>query len=133
VIVVDTNIVAYFLIEGERTAQARLLWQTDPVWYLPALWRHEFLNVLASYALHSRAPVVDMMAIWRYANQQFAATTGEVDMESALALSVEHKISAYDAQFVTLAQQFGTALITEDKLLLKRFPDITVSLRQAIH
>ena len=131
-IVVDTNIVVYFLIEGDRTAQARQLWQTDPGWFLPALWRHEFLNVLVNYALQSRAPVADMTAIWRYANHIFAATTGEVDMESALALAVEHKISAYDAQFVTLAQQLGTVLVTEDKVLLKRFPDTAVSMRQAV-
>jgi predicted nucleic acid-binding protein len=132
VIVVDTNIIAYFLIVGDRTAQTRQLWQTEPGWYLPALWRHEFLNVLASYTSHSRVPVADMTGIWQYANQLFAATTGEVDMESALELSVVHKISAYDAQFVTLAQQLGTVLVTEDKLLLKRFPDSTVSLSQAV-
>jgi len=49
VIVVDVNVVAYFLIEGEHTERARELWRRDPDWRLPPLWRHEYLNVLATF------------------------------------------------------------------------------------
>jgi len=32
-------VVAYFFIEGDRTATARELMRSDPDWRLPALWR----------------------------------------------------------------------------------------------
>lgn len=129
-IVVDTNIIAYFLIQGDHTVQARQLREIDPHWSLPALWRHELLNVLVSYAGQYRAPIEDMLGIWRYANELFGAATLNPDMESSLRLAVEYKISAYDAQFVSLAQQLQTRLVTEDKLILKRFPETAISLKQ---
>ena len=43
-IVVDTNLVSYLLIEGKRTVEARQVRQRDPDCVLPPLWRGEFLN-----------------------------------------------------------------------------------------
>jgi hypothetical protein len=52
VIDADTNLVAYLLIDGDATPQARAAWQKDPDWILPPLWRSEFLNVLATSVRH---------------------------------------------------------------------------------
>ncbi|MGZ5446412.1 MAG: hypothetical protein ACXWLY_31220 [Thermoanaerobaculia bacterium] len=52
-IVADTNLVAYLLIEGDKTAAARAVWKKDSRWMLPTLWRSEFLNVLTT-AVRSR-------------------------------------------------------------------------------
>ncbi len=131
-IVVDTNIVAYFLIDGDRTDQTRQLWQADPDWRLPALWRHEFLNVLTSYARQSNVPMNDIRELWQLANGLFTGTEQEVNMELALELAINKKISSYDAQFVILAQTLKTRLVTEDKVLLRRFPESTISLRHRI-
>ena len=49
-IVVDTNVIAYVLIEGDKTALAQQVAKKDPDWKVPPLWRHEFLNVLATSA-----------------------------------------------------------------------------------
>src|SRR6266851_633245 len=48
-----------------------------------------------------------------------------VDMELALALATENRISAYDAQYVALARQLQTVCVTEDQRLLKTFPEST--------
>lgn len=128
-IVVDTNVVAYLLIEGERTASARELWRQDSDWQLPELWRHEFLNVLATYARLGGAPVQDAENIWWAACDLLGGGLHAVDMSAALRLAVEAKVSAYDAQFVVLAQLLGVKLVTEDKHLLALFADLAVSLQ----
>ena len=48
-IVVDSNIVAYLYLPGERTADAEALLEQDPEWAAPVLWRSEFRNILAGY------------------------------------------------------------------------------------
>jgi hypothetical protein len=48
-IVIDTNVIAYLLIEGEHTAQAELVWTKDSVWVAPKRWRSEFRDIVALY------------------------------------------------------------------------------------
>ena len=49
-IVVDSNVLAYLYLPGERTADAEALLERDPEWAAPVLWRIEFRNILAGYA-----------------------------------------------------------------------------------
>jgi PIN domain len=49
VIVVDTSVLVYLLLPGERTEQSERVFRRDPVWAAPRLWRSEFRNVLAVY------------------------------------------------------------------------------------
>jgi hypothetical protein len=50
-IVADTNLVAQLILELDLTEQAQRVYQRDPDWRLPELWRHEFLNVRELSAL----------------------------------------------------------------------------------
>jgi hypothetical protein len=54
VIVVDTKVIAYFILPGERTEQAERVFHRDPVWAAPLLWWSELRNVLAVYMRHGR-------------------------------------------------------------------------------
>ena len=121
-IVVDVNVVAYFFIEGEKTAPARDLMRRDADWRLPTLWRHEYLNVLATYARQGGAGIEEVRNLWRLALELLAPREQPADAESSLALAIEHKISAYGAQYVALAQRLQTGFVTEDRQLLKAFP-----------
>lgn len=127
-IVVDTNVIAYLLIEGERTARARALWDIDPDWRAPGLWRHEYLNVLATFVRQGGATLSEAALLWRRAVDLLAASESEVDMLAALDLAVQHKISAYDAQYVVLARRLGAACVTEDRELLSAFPAVAVTI-----
>lgn len=44
---VDTNIIAYYWLPGGRTESAVALRRHTDEWFVPALWRSEFHNVLA--------------------------------------------------------------------------------------
>lgn len=48
-IVVDVNVIAYLLIEGEFTKQAQNTFAKDSHWVVPSLWRHEFVNIVSKY------------------------------------------------------------------------------------
>ena len=123
-IVVDVNVVAYYFIEGEKTALARELMGRDPDWRLPSLWHHEYLNVLATYARKGAATLEDARILWRRAVAFLGPREHAPDAEAALALAIENPISAHDAQYVALALGLQTVFISEDRRLLKAFPSI---------
>ena len=47
-IVADTNLFAYFLINGPQTSQAVKAFHRDSAWIAPSIWSIELLNVLAT-------------------------------------------------------------------------------------
>ena len=48
-IVVDTNVIAYFFLAGVRTESVQAVFDRDPHWIAPALWKSEFRSVLGLY------------------------------------------------------------------------------------
>ncbi len=127
-IVVDTNIIAYTLIDGDFTAAARQLYAQDPVWRLPPLWRHEFLNILTISATQGICSPDDANQLWNKAINLFTRCELPVDMTAALSIAIDQEISGYDAQFIALAHALKVPLITQDRKLLKKFPEITYSI-----
>jgi len=57
-IVVDTNLLVYLYIRGQRTAEAEAVLTRDPVWAAPILWRSEFRSTLIGL-LRKRAISLD--------------------------------------------------------------------------
>jgi predicted nucleic acid-binding protein len=49
-------------------------------------------------------------------------------MEQALSLAIEHRISAYDAQYVALAVSMGATLVSEDRKLQRLLPERVASM-----
>jgi predicted nucleic acid-binding protein len=129
-IVVDTNIIAYRFIEGDKTEKVLKAQQKDSDWILPSLWRHEFLNVLSTAARSRILNTEQCQQVWKSAVHVLHSLERDVDMLKALLLSIETSISAYDAQYITLAQSSRIRCLTEDRKLLEAFPAITVSLDQ---
>lgn len=128
-IVADVNVIVYLLIEESPTEQARDLYGRDPDWIFPALWKHEFLNVLSSLVRTGRANKKDALDLWRKASRLFKNKEKEVDYDEVISISVDNNISAYDAQYVVLAMHYSVPLVTEDKHLLGKFPDQAYSLK----
>ena len=129
-IVVDTNVVAYLFLTGEKTSLARQVYESDSQWIVPQLWKHEFLNVLATNIQQEMLTVEGALRAWRNSQDILVRRERPVIMPAALQLAVSSEISAYDAQFATLAQSLGCWLITEDRQLLDKLPEQTRSMSQ---
>ena len=127
-IVADTNLVSYLLIEGELTDGARRVRELDADWRLPPLWRSEFLNVLASAV---RAGVLDeqqALSVWWVASDLFLGHEVEPDGDSVLTLALERRISAFDAQFVALAEDLEVPLVTGDLGIVQQCPELAITI-----
>lgn len=103
-VVVDTNVLTYLLIEGDRTRDAQALFALDADWKSEAFVLIEFRNILATYLRAN--------ALTR--NQAHAL------------------VSAYDARFLSAAQTFKLRLVTDDVRLRQAAPALTISLSDAL-
>ena len=129
-IVVDTNVIVYLMIEGEKTEAAQRTFRQDRDWVVPSLWRHEFLNVLATFVRHGGIETDEAIKLWQRSTHLFASGEREVDMLHVLRVVSQHDISAYDAQYVTLAMALDVPFVTENQQLLKTFPDTAMSMQE---
>jgi predicted nucleic acid-binding protein len=128
VIVVDTNLVAYAVLPGERTEDALALAERDPDWIAPALWRGELRNVLATLMRVRRLPLARALAAFRAAEQLVTDATIEPSTEQCLRLAARGGVSAWDAEFVFVAEALDLPLVTADKRLVRAFPRRVVRL-----
>lgn len=127
-IVVDTNVLAYAVLPGERTAAALGLAERDPDWVAPALWRRELRNVLATLMRVRRLPLSGALAAFAAAEQLVTDATIEPSTEECLRLAARGRISAWDAEFVFVAEALGLPLVSGDKRLPRAFPGRVVAL-----
>ena len=128
-IVVDANVVAYLIIAGDFTEAARAVYRADPDWHLPVLWRHEYLNILATTARFGKTPREGIEAAWDEALARFASAEHEVEPKAVLVVSLRHQLSAYDAQYAVLADQLDVPLVTNDRGLRTAYPERAVSMQ----
>jgi predicted nucleic acid-binding protein len=131
VVVVDTNVLAYLLIEGDRTPQAQALYARDPDWRSEGFLLVEFCNLLATCV---RTRKLDGDAAAGLLGSAQSTLTGIVNLPHArsLALAAEFGVSAYDARFLAVARQLGAKLVTEDARLLRAAPALTQTLVQSL-
>ncbi len=129
-IVADTSLITYLLIEGDRTPLARRVWERDPEWRLPPLWRNEFLAVLAQSV---QAGVLDEkqgLSAWHRAIALFGSSEHECSGEAVLGAAWDYNIPASDAQFVVLAQELDIPFVTGEPQLLRACPQITRAIEE---
>jgi predicted nucleic acid-binding protein len=128
VIVVDSNILAYLYLPGDRTAAAEALLEQDPEWAVPTLWRSEFRNILAGYMRRKTVTFDQACSLQREAESLLAGAEFEVDSSAVLELVRDSDCSAYDCEFIALAIKLNTKLVTVDKKLLREFPTRAIGL-----
>ena len=127
-IVVDTNIIAYLYISGEKSLQAEQLLSLDSLWSAPVLWRSEFRSVLSQYLRRSMLSLEDILIIIQQAEELLNNNEYKVTSAHIMQLVNSSSCSAYDCEFVALAQYLDIPLITSDKKILNEFPKVAKSL-----
>lgn len=123
-IVADSNLIAYLLIPGTFSGEARSVLERDNEWVAPALWRSEIRNVLSLYVTRGQLSLADALTLMEQA--EVILGNGEYDISSAdvLSLAAKSRCSAYDCEFVALAANLGVPLVTHDRQILRAFPGI---------
>ncbi len=127
-IVIDTNVIAYLWLPGERTKAAEHLLEEDSDWNAPLLWRSEFRNVLAGCLRRGDVRLDTALQIVEGAEEQMRGHEFSVPSSQVLARAEASARSAYDCEFVVLAEELGVPLVTSDVKLVKSFPSIARSL-----
>ena len=127
-IVVDSNVLAYLYLPGEYTAAAEALFERDPEWAVPILWRSEFRNILAGYMRRRSLTFAQAHELQREAEGLLTGSEFELESLPILELVRDSDCSAYDCEFVALAIKLGTKLVTMDSKLLRAFPTRAVAL-----
>ena len=128
-IVADTNLIAYFLIPGGFTQGARAVYQRDPEWVAPPLWRSEFRNVLILSFRHNVLSLDDVHILMDRAERLMNGQNYQVDSRQILQLAAKSGCAAYDCEFVALAQELGVPLVTSDRALIKKLAPTAVSMQ----
>ena len=124
-IVVDVNVLAYLLIPGKYTISAEQVLEADAHWVAPRLWRSEFRNVLSTYVRSNLLELADAVLLFQRAKDLIGTEEYEVETSDVLRLSKQSKCSAYDCEYIALAEFLDLKLVTADAKLSKAFPQRT--------
>jgi len=130
VIVADNAVLVYFWLPGEYAGLAEAAKAQDEVWAAPILWRAEFRNVLAGYLRRNTLTEAEANAAYLNVQKDLGANEYSVPTERIIKLVLASDCTAYDCEYVALAQDLGVPLVTTDKQILRAFPKCAVSLEK---
>ena len=128
-IVADVNLVAYLLLGGPETELAQAVLERDPVWAAPVLWRSEFRSILAGLIRQRGLALADAWQAHELAEGLLGTQEYTVGGERILQLVADSPCSAYDCEYVALADELAVPLVTADRQVLRHFPRVAVSPR----
>lgn len=129
-IVVDTNVIASIALPDSQFAeQAIAAYGEDQDWAAPILWRSELCNVLATALRCNRITLATALESLAIAEDTIDGRQFEVQASEVVRMAASSGCAAYDCELVVLASELSISLVTLDKAILRRFPDLAVDLR----
>jgi predicted nucleic acid-binding protein len=128
-IVADANLLAYFWIPGDHTPAAEAVMKRDSQWCAPLLWRSEFRNILAGYVRRRGMTLATATQIIREAEHLLSGHEFAVPSARVLEVAARSGCSAYDSEYIVLAEDLAVKLVTTDAQLLKSFPALAISVK----
>ena len=128
-IVVDANVIVYLLTPGSRSEPAWAAAERDDDWRVPALWRSEVRNALVGIVRAGQMDADDAVVSMHRAERLLLDASHDVDSAHVLGLALSSGCSAYDCEYVSLADTLDVRLVTSDRAVLTAFPRLTIDLR----
>ena len=129
-IVVDTNVICYRWMSSANSAAAEAALAKDPHWIAPLLWRSEFRNIMALAIRTGALTIGGAQEIMRKAEASFERCEFAVSSHAVLRLVTKSNCTAYDCEFVALADAERVHLVTADRQILEEFPEVAISLHK---
>jgi predicted nucleic acid-binding protein len=126
-IVADANLVAYYYLPGPFQSLAQKIIKKDPVWFVPPIFVSEFRNILIGFIRSGQLHKKDALEFAAKVEFVFSQRMKGVSSAQVMELAYASGCSAYDAEYVALAQIMDIKLVTNDKPLLKTFPKTAIS------
>ena len=116
-IVVDTNLIIELAVKGDQNKLAEAIFGRDPDWISPPIWESEFRNALLGMI---RAGIIGHTTA--VSMHKFAAEiiqTMQPSTSAVLRIAEAHNLTAYDAEFASLAEWLEIPCLSFDEHLLK--------------
>lgn len=126
-IVVDTNIITSMTFETRYSGVVNELHRKNSVWEAPAVWKGEFLNVLALYFRRGLIDQQESLNALDFAERLIGSREHKVPARDIVDALMVSSCSSYACEFIVLAEKLGTKLITYDKKLMEEFPSTALS------
>lgn len=131
-IVIDTNVLVYTIIRMPQTADARQVLASDPDWVVPPLWRFEFTSAVTTLVRAKALDEPKALSAITSADQVTSGREVSVDQVAAFRSAGKYNLSAYDGQYIALAEQLNARCVTSDSRMLRNVPGIAVSISDFI-
>ena len=119
-IVADASLLFPYAYQTPDSPWAEAVHARDPHWRFPPLWREEFSSALLKHARAGRCSAAVADQALAAALELYAPFEQRSDPRLALRLAGELSLSAYDAQYLALAHQLGTVVVTADRAMVKK-------------
>jgi predicted nucleic acid-binding protein len=127
VIVADANVLVTLWLGGRQAALAESARLRDPHWVVPRLWRSEFRNAVLGMIRARLVTPDDAAAVMRDVEETMGPHEYDVVTRDVLELALRSGCTAYDCEYVALAEALDVHLVTFDRELQRAFPERAVA------
>ena len=121
-IVADTNLLVALWAGGNGAALAERIRRAEQAWEVPRLWRSEFRNTLVGMVRAGTLTPDFAVTVAIDVERAMLAHEHNVVSHDVMALALRSGCTAYDCEYVALAEGLGVPLVTFDREVLRAFP-----------
>lgn len=125
-IVVDSNLIGYFFIEGEHSPLSIKVFEKDPDWIAPLLWQSEVRSIVTQHFRYKSMPLIRAKEIINEAHDLMLEHERFVSSGAVLDLVAASACTSYDCEYVALAKEMNLSLVTFDKEVVREFPYLAI-------